>query len=162
MAALLGLLGRGGGSALGGLGAGGALGAGGGGLPQPFGGGYGGGLPGGLPPVAGAAAAGGIPSVGGTGAGTGAGIGPLAPATPTPSLGEQFNLGDIMPASSAAGLGAGTATPFGPSGAGGGFWNSPFGQFLGQRYGMGQQGLGQGGDVMQQLIAALARRRMLG
>lgn len=103
------------------------------------------------PTVPGSAAAGGIPSAGGTGSGTGAGIGPMRPTTAQPSLGELTNMGDIMPGSSAAGLGAAPTSPMAPMEGG----------MLGAAGGTPMGGMGGGSmhPLLQQIMQAWMQSR---
>jgi hypothetical protein len=134
MAQLMGLLGRGGQGGLGGLGgmgAGGGM-AGAGGMP-----GLGGMGMGGIPTV--------YPSplgVGGTGAGTGAGVGPLLPTTEMPSLGELTAIPEALPPGMPPGISPNTVplAPLAGSAATPGLAGtepSPFRQFLQAHYGIG-------------------------
>lgn len=85
--------------------------------------------------IPGSTASMGIPSVGGTGSGTGAGIGPWQPSTPSPSLNEITNMGDIMSPYQQGGLGG---TPL-SQGALGGRPTSPFGSLVNHLSQQGQQ-----------------------
>jgi hypothetical protein len=125
---------------------------------------------------------------GGTGAGTGSGMGPLLPSTPTPSVGESLQIPGLT-----GQMGASPTTPMSPMGTGslpgpppgggggspgilsqigsglsnaassffqppqgGSIWQSPFGQYLLQRHGIGSQpGQGQNGQMNPMLQAAL-------